>query len=186
MFAFGLDNTTQIKGGPGWMDADVYQVQLTTTAPATHAQMMKLLQGVVVKAFGLRYQVERPPAPVYRLTVARGGPKFGRTKKSIAMTRDALMAGFYDFGSVTELVGWLNRYYYLGADLRHPVVDATGLQGRYDIRLKLGAGTSVTRAPLMDLVQKQLGLKAIVVPGHTKFMKIDVIRHLHGRWSSSQ
>ncbi len=182
MSAFGLDNIPQIKKEPGWMNSDAYQVEVTTTSPATHAQMMSLLQGVVVKAFGLRYHIEEPPAPVCKLVVARGGPKFRRTDKKIAMTRDALMAGFYDFGSVTDLVDWLNRFYYVDANPRHPVEDATGLKGRFDIRLTLGEGTLVNRAPLIDLVQKQLGLKAIVVPGHTKYLTIDAITRLRSRW----
>jgi uncharacterized protein (TIGR03435 family) len=94
------------------------------------------------------------------------------------------MAGIYNFGSVRDLVTWLNRYFYLGSTLRHPVRDGTGLKGTYDIRLKLGAGVFPSRAPLLALVRKELGLDATVSSGHKTYVVIDRITHLRGEWAS--
>jgi uncharacterized protein (TIGR03435 family) len=182
--AFNLSTSAQIKDEPAWMMWDVYQVQIVTASATSHSQMMGLLRKVLVRAFGLRYHITNVPAPVYRLTVARGGPKFGHASAKAAQTREEAMAGIYDFSSVQDLITWLNRYYYLGSTLRHPVWDGTGLKGTYDIRLKLGAGVFPSRAPLLALVRKELGLDATVSSGHKTYVVIDGIKHLRGKWTS--
>lgn len=181
--SFNLSTSAQIKNEPAWMIRDVYQVQVVAAPAATHDQMTGFLRDVVVKAFGLRYHIEDIPAPVYKLMIAKGGPKFRRADKAADQTREEIMAGNYEFGSVQELVTWLNRYYYLGSTLRHPVEDDTGLTGTYDIRLKLGAGAFPSRAALLGLVKQELGLETTVAPGHKKYVAIDGIKYLRGKWT---
>ncbi|MGH9481339.1 MAG: TIGR03435 family protein [Terriglobales bacterium] len=184
VFAFNLATSAQDKGLPGWAVADAYRVEIVPSSPATDDQMMQLLQGVVVKAFGLRYHIEDQPSRVYRLTIGKGGPKFRRSGQAEQQTRGALMAGNYQFSSVGELVTWLNRFHYLSGAIRYPVEDGTGMKGDFDIELKMGAGTMPAELPLIELVKKQLGLDPVVVPGHTHYLVIDSIQHFHGRWTS--
>ena len=71
---------------------------------------------------------------------------------------------------MNELAGTLTTY------LGHPVVDATGLPGKYDFTLSW----IVYREPggpaepmLQDAVQQQLGLRLVPKAGETKTFVID-------------
>lgn len=182
IYAFGLDTSAQIKGGPSWMVFDLYRVEIKATSPAAHDQMMRLLQEVMVKAFAIQYRIEAQSSPVYRLTVGHSGPKFRPTDKfSYAVEGPA---GSYSFGSVGQLVHWLNLWYYHGAGpMDHPAEDGTGLTGNYDIHLNLGQGSAdivPTQGELFYVLKSQLGLEMVQALGHTTYLELNGIQPFRG------
>jgi uncharacterized protein (TIGR03435 family) len=72
--------------------------------------------------------------PVYRLTVAKGGPKLAKAREQDANHRWSTRAGLGSLlmngASMPEFAGWLS------AQLNQPIVESTGLTGRYDLKLE--------------------------------------------------
>ncbi|HXE31321.1 MAG TPA: DUF3738 domain-containing protein [Terriglobales bacterium] len=120
---------SSIQGGPQWIYTDIYQMTLVASVPAAHADLMRLSQQAIIKAFQLQYHIEAKPSPVYRLEASRstipsgGGPE--------PATKAELMGGTREFSSVAQLVSFLNGLYYSCpkcGNPRYPVEDGTGPQ----------------------------------------------------------
>jgi len=129
--------------------------------------------------------------PIYALTVAKNGPKL----KETTLTPDSFPEGpppliFVlaphsahlpaKYATMTDFAWVLQR-----AALDHPVLDRTGLTGRYDFELDwtpdetqftgaLGAAPADAEKPgLFDAVQQQLGLKLEATRGTVQVLVID-------------
>ncbi|HXB70547.1 MAG TPA: TIGR03435 family protein [Candidatus Acidoferrales bacterium] len=61
--------------GPGWLDTERYEI-VAKVPPGTDAERLRLmLQKLLTERFQIRLHRETKALPVYRLTVARNGPK---------------------------------------------------------------------------------------------------------------
>ena len=164
----------RISGGPGWIDSARFVVVAKASQPAQASsltqggQLRQRLQALLADRFKLVVRRETKEMPVYHLVVARNGPKFkeyvgdapggvrGRGNGQIIGESASL------YGLVGNLTGIVGR----------PVVDRTGLTGRYDFKLEWvpevgGGGEKAQGASVSDLsgpsifaaLQEQLGLK---------------------------
>lgn len=78
---------------------------------------------------------ERKEVPVYELTIAKGGPKFHESA-----TEGPPVFGNAGKGSLTaERVSMGDFASKVSEPLGRPVIDATGLKGRYDLRIDISA-----------------------------------------------
>lgn len=175
-FANGI-HPRQISNGPPWLDSDRYDVTIKPDRDGLPSipQMRVLTQKLLTERFHLTSHREKKELTVYAITVAKGGPKltphdgpasnqpgfgFGRGMLNI---RNSTM---------TELAGFLQANI-----LDQPVVDQTGIAGRFDFNVKytpdaaqlasLPAGVppppavNEAEAPpdLFTAFQQQIGLK---------------------------
>jgi len=159
--AFGLNSMELIQGAPDWAMAgyDRYTVQAKAEDPskATEAQLMEMLQNLLVERFKLRFHWQTAERPGFRLVVGKNGPKLKQAASGEAVT---------SFGVRPNSTGPVNmsvRKYSMKmlADALSnfgpkQVVDRTGLPGEYDFDLSWDEknGPAMTTA-----VQEQLGLK---------------------------
>jgi uncharacterized protein (TIGR03435 family) len=127
-----------------------------------------MVRKLLTERFKLTFHNEQRELPIYTLTVARGGPKFSKTAdEKLPPTNIFRGAGSLSINNQTmENFSKLLQ----GNVLDKPVVDQTGLTGRYDFALVWTPDNApvVTNpdpnaiAPppdLMGAVQQQLGLK---------------------------
>jgi len=209
-FAGGHTNSWQvlpIKGGPAWIHSDMYQINARAQgSPSREMMQGPMLQALLEDRFKLSIHREVKEGPVYELTVARGGPKFKRSpeggcvqmpltvpvptpppgqrycKVIINLLKPAVDA---EGSTVVEFSKLLNIV------LDRPVVDKTGLTGRFDIHLEFardeatpgmrGPGPDEPAAPVSDrtgptiftAIQEQLGLKLEPRRGPNEFLVID-------------
>ena len=75
-YAPSPDAAVPISGGPGWIESDTYDIE----AKAPDGTSGKTMQGPMLRSlladrFGLKLHTERREAPVYDLTVSKGGSK---------------------------------------------------------------------------------------------------------------
>lgn len=194
---YGL-HTKQIAGAPDWAGKDLFDVEGTPDVPGipNQKQMQSLIQNLLADRFQLKFHNEQRELAVYAITVAPGGPKLTETT---AGPNDPSGMGFGGFNSsqgVTAVGRNLSMpdfaMWFQSAVTDRPVVDQTGIKGRYDIRLKWTPdesqfaqfGGSGIRAPqasdaadappnLYTAITEQLGLKIEAVKAPDAVMVID-------------
>jgi uncharacterized protein (TIGR03435 family) len=130
-----------ISGGPSWIDSDAYDILAATPGevrPSADDQML-MLQSLLTDRFQLRFHTEEKDLSYYALTVARSGAKL---KESVAAPdeRTVLINQVYpgDYihlpahnATMAQFAAMLQR-----AVLDRPVLDRTGLTGKYDFDLE--------------------------------------------------
>jgi len=157
-WAWGLNNF-QISG-PDWLQASpLYDIAATSSAPVTPETMRMMLQTLLSERFGMKAHTEKRGMRVSALVIAKGGSKMQRSsgRFNAELGREAPMQ-FLGLDTSTHLqrtagerAGRL-RDSYTNISMRElasvmelalsrtpfdpmPVIDATGLSGRYDFTL---------------------------------------------------
>jgi uncharacterized protein (TIGR03435 family) len=141
-----------LSGQPAWVDDDAYSFQ-AKVAPEDVAAWGKLdlevkramVRDVLVDALRMKVHVDATPRPVYDLVVAKGGAKLTAYKpgseKDLGGGRKLAGGGmasvspgvvFYQATTMAQLA------YALTFRMDRPVIDKTGLSGRFDVQLTMG------------------------------------------------
>jgi uncharacterized protein (TIGR03435 family) len=158
--------------GPDWLNDVRLDITAKSAGPASEKQVYLMLQKLLADRIGVKVHKEKKEMAVYIMTVAKGGPKFKETEGDGPMvaTPDKGMMSIKSV-SLFELAAEFS-----GKMLDRPVIDQTGLNGRYDIRLDMspmraassGGGERHEGSPperadqvgaLIDLLRDQLGIK---------------------------
>jgi uncharacterized protein (TIGR03435 family) len=175
----------QVSGGPGWLRTERYNV--IAKAPeggGSQADARARLQALLAERFQLAIHREAKEGPVYALVAAKGGSKLQESDTGF----DGIS------GSPGRLTAEQAPVALLGANLSRmrgrPVVDETGLKGRYKFDLQWSvemdaaaldkseaAGaklTDTTSAPsIVSALQEQLGLRLESRKGPVETIVID-------------
>lgn len=160
--AFERWQDDDLAGGPAWLDSERWDITAKTDSPT--ANMLPMIRSLLAERFKLATHHETKERPIYLLVLAR---KDGRLGSSLRQATGAPYAlGSNDVitaraETIRQLAGLL------GAAVRRPVVDRTGLSGTYDADLhwtpsSRGAAPDAAAPDAPDLftaVQEQLGLK---------------------------
>jgi uncharacterized protein (TIGR03435 family) len=150
----------QVLNGPSWIDTDRYSISAKPEAKASPAEMLgPMLQTLLEDRFNLKVHKEPRDTPVYELTVAEQNPKLRPSKDGdctpidltnlsdagpkpgdpapkncgggrMRMSGDVMSAD-WDGVTMAELAGRMLTSY-----VDRPVVDQTGLTGRFNVHLE--------------------------------------------------
>jgi uncharacterized protein (TIGR03435 family) len=154
--AFGLEQN-QISG-PAWIKAQTYDIAAKTEGGVslTREQMRPLLQQLLAERFKLAFHRETRALPGYALVVAKGGSKLQAAKEGVSPGGYILRDGIRDPSATTKMLAGM-----LALSLKQPVVDKTGIQGDYEIKMSFAPedATDSTLPSIFTAVQEQLGLK---------------------------
>jgi uncharacterized protein (TIGR03435 family) len=144
----------EVLGGPAWLDSDRYTITAKAEGPAKPVEMLgPMLQTLLEDRFQLKLHREPREHAVYVLTVAKGGPKLRPAKESKCPAVDLNdFSAWRDQGStpcgmprmsrkqgltvVEFAAATMQEFASRAIFLDRPVVDKTGLAGRYDIHLE--------------------------------------------------
>lgn len=182
-------NPRTISGGPGWVDSDHYDILAETpgdTRP-THEEQMTMLRGLLADRFQLAFHREQKEFSIYELEVAKGGAKL-KQSTAAADVAPALISVVYPQhitlparnATMGDFVSLLQR-----AVLDRPVVDKTGLSGRFDFDLTWApdesqfggevpaAPADASSAPFFTAIREQLGLRLVATKGPVEALVID-------------
>jgi uncharacterized protein (TIGR03435 family) len=190
-FAYGL-NIRQIVGGPAWLGSEKYDLDGKSEGAGqpSDAQWKLMIQKLLADRFKLRYYHESRELPVYVLSVGKSGAKL---KPSEADPGALPGIGFRGFGNMPVSNATMADFAAMmqGSVLDRPMIDRTGLKGRYDFVLKWtpddsqfigmrppGAalpGNDAAGAPpsLFTAIQEQLGLKVESMKAPVEVFVID-------------
>jgi uncharacterized protein (TIGR03435 family) len=174
-FSYGV-HVRQIVGAPAWVESDKFDI---TGKPEgggqpNPVQFKRMLQKLLSDRFRLAFHREKKEFAAYALVVAKNGPKLTPSTASSPIPNLIPRGpGNLPAGNVTmgEFAGNLQN-----TVVDRPVVDQTGLEGRFDFQLQWtpddtqfaslrGQGVAPpaegaeTRPDLFTALQEQLGLK---------------------------
>jgi uncharacterized protein (TIGR03435 family) len=154
-----------VTGGPAWIRSEMYAINAKAEGAAPVAEMLgPMLQALLEDRFQLKIHHETKEGPVYVMTVAKGGPKLKANNdctpidmnhlppppgpgqpplnicgnqqirigngKTITAMGKGLSMGQWSSGMLSDLLG-------------RPVIDKTGLEGKYDIELEMAQDSSI-------------------------------------------
>jgi bla regulator protein BlaR1 len=149
LFAEGrlnLGSSLTVTGGPTWTKSNFYEVEAKAAQPEHRAVMNgPMLQAVLEDRFKLKAHRETREVPVYALTVAQGGPKlhpFGGSCTPLAFDKtpsDSDCATARGYGNEFHLKAATMADLCAGflVMLDRPVIDQTGITGRFNLSLEL-------------------------------------------------
>jgi uncharacterized protein (TIGR03435 family) len=187
-FAYGV-HAKQIISGPAWLETEKYDLSARPEAEGmpNQKQLKTMVQKLLGDRFKLSFHRDKKELSVYAITVAKGGPKLAKSEadpnglpglffrgRGVLPARNANMG---DLASVLQ-----------GAVLDRPVVDQTGLSGKFDFTLTwtpdqfqfpgFPAGPPAAENPdappdLFTAMQQQLGLKLESTKAPAEVLVID-------------
>jgi uncharacterized protein (TIGR03435 family) len=173
---------------PGWMSTARFTITARIPAGSTVGDYRVMLQNLLAERFGLTLHHEQKEIQIADLVVAKNGPRLKESAPDLtAPVPNGLQPPPPKGGPPPGYNGPFNLNLkrasmeqftaMLSGLFDQPVIDATGLTGRYDITLYALVGanppnpdTTNAPLPLIDAVQEQLGLKLI-----SKKSTVDVI-----------
>src|SRR5215472_8832813 len=119
---------SQIQG-PDWLNDVRLDITAKAAGTATEQQVDLMLQKLLADRMGVKIHKEKKEMAVYVMTVAQGGPKLKETEGEGPMAATAAKGAMSIKGfSLFELAAE-----YSAKVLDRPVIDQTGLKGRYDV-----------------------------------------------------
>lgn len=132
----------QIDAPPWFMEA-CFDIVAKAPGPADETHMRLMLQTLLAERFGLKLHKEARVMPVYAITLAKGGPKFQEspTEGSFVLERATPVILNAHHARMSDLAQGIS------GEVKRPVVDETGLTGRYEIHMDLSAYLSRTGGP---------------------------------------
>jgi bla regulator protein BlaR1 len=190
-----------INGGPPWLHSASYEINATAEGnPSVPMMLGPMMQRLLEDRFHLKIHRETSEGSVYFLTVARGGPKLQpftegsctpystlprpplqpgteyceRTISGIPPSVEAKGATLDEFSKTLRML------------VGHPVIDKTGISGRFDIHVEFSPeGTEPTADPtaapsIFTALQEKLGLRLEPGKGPVALLVIDHIERPTG------
>lgn len=182
-----------ISGGPAWVESERYEIlaKAPNDVRPNLQEQMAMLRALLADRFKLTVHREQKEMSIYALTVAKRGSKLKESTVSPDAAPEGPPALIFvvsppvirlpaRYASMAELASVFQR-----ATLERPVVDQTGLAGRYDFDLEfsidetlfggaLGKGPDdPTKPGLFAAIQEQLGLKLEATRGAVSALVID-------------
>ena len=179
-----------ISGGAAWVDDEHFDIEAVTpgdTRPARPEQMA-MLRTLLNERFKLSFHREPKEFSIYALEVDKGGAK-RKVSTAAASDPEQLISTVYPparihlpakNATMADFVSLMQR-----ALLDRPVVDRTGLTGRYDFDLdwapdetQFGGEVPVAPAdaqapPFFKAIEEQLGLRLEATRGTVDALVID-------------
>ena len=152
--------------GPAWLEDERYDISAKAADAVPEKELHRMLQRLLAERFKLEYHKVTKELPAYVLLVAKGGPKFqeSKTDGEFSAKPTSRTSASFEHAQISQLVDLLIEV------MHSPVVDETGLKGKYDVAVDMTSylpdNFEHSNGPPPDLLgivvaalQKELGLK---------------------------
>lgn len=113
--------------GPGLLTSERYDITAKSDGPASDEQMRLMMRSLLKERFGLAFHTERKELHSFALVVTRSGTKLKQATPDEAPYRQNSA-----MGTVARATTMQEFSDFLSGPLEKPVVDKTGLTGRWD------------------------------------------------------
>ena len=182
-WAYGVQDF-QISG-PGWLNEARFDIVAKAGTQAPEADLRKMMQALLADRFKLVVHRETKEMTALILTVGKNGHKL---KPTDVEGSPSFQTGKLNLTGKGATIAQLTEF--LSRELRQPVVDKTGLTGRFDYFLDINAyvteeirktetpnGGPPAEAPsiIAQAIQAQLGLKIEPHKAPVEMLVIDSI-----------
>ena len=164
----------QLAGAPDWVRDfhTAYNIEATAGRPVTVDECRLMVQSLLADRFKLTAHREPRESNVYFLTIAKTPLKFpegGEVRVNGLQLEATGKPTWPDGITMSQLASILS------GRTDRPVIDRTGLQGKYGVRLEFSLADGDDRPSVFTAVQEQLGLK--LEPGRAQIEML-VIDHI--------
>ncbi len=170
----------QVVDAPDWVFHERYDIEgkTDTEGEPNLSQQQEMLQKLLADRFGLKFHRDKRELSVYALQIAKGGPKLTAAANPDAQpNQNATGSGtdltqFYTSASMGNFI--LGMQFFLD----RPIVDQTGLTGRYDFKLRYAPDEARATDPnaqpgIFTAIQQELGLRLEPTKASTDVFVID-------------
>ena len=191
-FAYDVENY-QIAGGPAWSESDKFTIDakpvdpaLIPSGPEGDAQIRLMVRSLLAERFKVSVHRDTKEDRIYNLVIGKNGSKLNETNPAtVGQNLEGRTGQFTATGvPLSMLTQSLSR------QLGRPVIDKTGLSGRYDFKLTYvpesrdgifgqvlptdpAAADNLETTALFTALQEQLGLKLESAKGPIEIVVID-------------
>jgi uncharacterized protein (TIGR03435 family) len=168
--------------GPDWLDSDRFDISARAEGAHSKDELMLMLRALLASRFKLTLHRERKALPVYALLPGKNGPKLRPSEGEGDVSMGPAPSGIgFQRVSMTDFASrFLSRLPMIG----RPVLDKTGLSGKYDFTLSLidradGDAVAVKRAAaeegfsLFVYALDQIGLRLEAEKAEIEILVID-------------
>lgn len=190
-FAYDVQQK-QVVGAPDWIDAEKFDIEGKPDTPGTPSreQMRSMVTKLLADRFQLKFHNDKRELSAYVLAPGKTGPKMTRDETN----RNGLPGLFFSqLGDLHVANATMADFAHLmqSAVLDRPVVDRTGLAGKFDFELKWTPDESQfggmgmrppapsnapdSPPPLLTAIEEQLGLKLESQKAQVDVMVVDHI-----------
>lgn len=179
-FAYEV-HVKQVVDAPSWFASERFDIKGIPDVEGmpTVAQYREMVRKLLTDRFHLQFQREKREMSCFVLTAAKGGAKIEATKSAPDAMQD--QTGNINGGHVSwrftnnpmpEFAKFLQS-----AVVDRPVVDETGLKGKYDFKLEWTADPEATTDPsaapgFLTALQEQAGLKVEPTKGEVEVLAV--------------
>jgi uncharacterized protein (TIGR03435 family) len=154
--------------GPGWLDVDRYDIIAKAAGATPEDQLRQMMQKLLADRFKLALHRESKEMLAYVITVAKSGLKIkikeSTSEGDMSIQPSGEAAATIERATVSRLAEMLSE------PLQSPVIDETGLTGRYDFKIDLTSfmanldhdhpmGINDAISLIIQAAQQQLGIK---------------------------
>ena len=149
--------------GPGWLDVDRYDVVAKAAGAVPEDQLRLMMQTLLADRFKLTVHRESKEMRAFVASVAKTGLKMkeSTSEGDMDIHPSGLASATFQRATVSKLAELLS------GPLQAPVVDETGLRGRYDFTIDLSnvldpstpMGINDVIPIFIQVAQQQLGIK---------------------------
>jgi uncharacterized protein (TIGR03435 family) len=159
--AYGV-GPNQIVGGPDWLDSDRFEIIAKAEQPVGDQVLMTMMQKLLAERFKLALHREAKPTKAYVIEVAKNGAKLEKGDGKGSKTSNSR-------GNIVAINTTMDHFAeILARQLDLPVVNRSGLEGVYNLRLqwtpdsaKPAEGAVFEGPSIFTAIQEQLGLHLV-------------------------
>jgi uncharacterized protein (TIGR03435 family) len=175
-FTYGI-HPKQLVGAPAWVDTDKFDITAQPDGEGTPSQQQwkTMWQKLLAERFKLAFHHDKKELSVYVLSVGKAGPKLTKSQGDPNGLPGLFFRQLGALSGRNATMGEFSSMILQNAVLDRPVLDQTGITGRWDFTLnwtpddsqfasfgvKIPPPTDAANAPpnLYTAIQEQLGLK---------------------------
>ena len=170
--------------GPEWTGLERYDIAAKASGPAKNDELRLMLQTLLADRFQLTLHRQTKEMQAFVLTVGKNGPKFHESKSegdSVIQPDPKAMSITVQRVPISQMIDPLARMFQM------PVIDQTGLTGRYDVTMNIAKyiPQNGERADPLSIIQtglqEELGLKL-----EAKKMPVDLLIVDHAEKASAE
>jgi len=156
LFSFAYHLPEQLISAPSWLDSTRFDIFAKGNSDVPDSEIRLMTQSLLAQRFGLQAHHETKEGQVYFLVPARGGLRAPPASAPNPRPYPARPPGpHWTMGMeapLEEFAAILTNY------AGRPVIDHTGINGKFDLRLWWGRDPD-TDPDIFSALQEQLGLK---------------------------
>jgi uncharacterized protein (TIGR03435 family) len=164
--------------GPAWLDTDKYDISAKPPQGATPAEILQMLRPLLNDRFQMTTHREMRELPVFEMVVAKGGVKMALSTPEQPFPKPPANPG----GAMNMGAGTMPQIAQrLGGAAGRPILDKTGLDGKYGFLLIYARPSPQPQPQLhanappdfFTAVEQQLGLKLVPAKAPVEVLVVD-------------